>query len=279
MLYIQVILLILMITFSSLDPVFHETSPNNIANAQQPKQQQVPPGVKITSHSQGQQVPTGTLPIEGMSTDTPTSTCNVYIILNSEKPYQKVFPTGSEARHGDDYSTWNYTFTPQYTTIQEGNNKMTSKITCLNESSVNNNMTNANLTKFNSLNVTGVTNANNNTFQTGTKSNGLILAPLNSSSSSTNITYAGSTTIQDDPSSTSSSGITPSHNLETEAGQIQDDPSNSINEGKNNTNGDTVAQQQQQERQDDINIGELKDRIFDRVEEQLKDEGVELDLS
>ena len=136
-----IILLIILITaFSSLDQVFHEGTPSKIVNAQQQQLQKEasPPGVKITSLSQGQQVPVGTLSIEGMSTDTSTSTCNVYVILNNVKPYQRVFPTSNEAREVDDYSTWNYTFTPKYATIHEGNNKMTSKITCLDESNINN---------------------------------------------------------------------------------------------------------------------------------------------
>jgi hypothetical protein len=267
-----ILLTILITAFSSLDQVFHEGTPSKIVNAQQQQQLQKeasPPGVKITSLSQGQQVPVGTLSIEGMSTDTSTSTCNVYVILNNVKPYQRVFPTSNEAREGDDYSTWNYTFTPKYATIHEGNNKMTSKITCLDESNINN-TSNTNLTKFNSLNVTGITNV----------SNFLI---SNSSSSSKNIMYAQSMPLPDNVSSTSSSGITPSQNLQTGDKQIQDNSTYSLEDGKINTNNDTVAEQRQQglqkEHHDDIGVADLKDRIFDRVEKQLKDEGVEVDLS
>jgi hypothetical protein len=279
-----IILLIILITaFSSLDQVFHEGTPSKIVNAQQQQLQKEasPPGVKITSLSQGQQVPVGTLSIEGMSTDTSTSTCNVYVILNNVKPYQRVFPTSNEAREGDDYSTWNYTFTPKYATIHEGNNKMTSKITCLDESNINN-TSNTNLTKFNSLNVTGITNVSNFLIS-NTRNNQSIANPSDSSSSSKNITYAQSMPLPDNLSSTSSSGITPSQNLQTGDKQIQDKSPYSLEDGKINTNNDTVAEQRQQglqkEHHDDISVGDLKDRIFDRVEKQLKDEGVEVDLS
>jgi hypothetical protein len=279
-----ILLIILIPAFSLLDQVFHEGTPSKIANAQQQQQLQKeasPPGVKITSLSQGQQVPVGTLSIEGMSTDTSTSTCNVYVILNNVKPYQRVFPTSNEKREGDDYSTWNYTFTPKYATIHEGNNKMTSKITCLNESNINN-TSNSNLTKFNSLNVTGITNVSNFLIS-NTRNNQSIANPSDSSSSSKNITYARSMPLPDNLSSTGSSGITPSQNLQTGDKQIQDNSTYSLNDGKINTNNVTVTEQRQQglqkEHHDDISVGDLKDRIFDRVEKQLKDEGVEVDLS
>jgi hypothetical protein len=278
-------LIILIIAFSSLDDLFHESSPGKIANAQQQQQlqrQASPPAVKITSLSQGQQVPVGTLSIEGMSTDTSTSTCNVYVILNNVKPYQRVFPTGNEAQEDGDYSTWNYTFTPQYATIHEGNNKMTSKITCLDESNINS-TSNANLTKFNSLNVTGITKGSNvliSNLISNIRNNQSIAAPSDTSSSK-NITYAESMPLPDNLSSTSS-GITPSQNLQTGDKQIQDNSTYGLSDGKVNTNNVTVAEQRQEglqkEHQDDLSVGELKDRIFDRVEKQLKDEGTQLDL-
>ena len=57
------------------------------------------------------------------------------------------------------YSTWNYTFRPEYALIQEGNNRMVYNITCLDHFSINNN---ENLAKFNSLNLTGIRVENNN---------------------------------------------------------------------------------------------------------------------
>jgi hypothetical protein len=281
------LLITLIIAFSSLDDVFHEGSSSKLATAQQQQlqKQASTPGVKITSLSQGQQVPVGILSIEGMSTDTSISTCNVYVILNNVKPYQRVFPTGNEIREGDDYSTWNYTFTSQYATIHEGNNKMTSKITCLDESNINN-TSNANLTKFNSLNVSGITKVSNFLISNTTAYSGnnqSIANPSDSSSSSKNVTYAQSMPLPGNPSSTSSSGITPSQNLQTGDKQIRDNSTYGLNDGKINTNNDTVGEQRRQQglqkgHQDNISVGELKDRIFDRVEKQLKDEGIEVDL-
>jgi hypothetical protein len=70
------------------------------------------PDVKITSHVQGQRVPTGMLSIMGVSTDNSSSICDVYIILNEIRPYQRVYLTGSNVTGNNDYSTWNYTFAP-----------------------------------------------------------------------------------------------------------------------------------------------------------------------
>jgi hypothetical protein len=122
------------------------------------------PQVKIISHTKGQKVPEGTLSINGVSTDNSGSTCDVYVILNSIKPYQKVTPTGQSGASSTtkDYSQWKFTFLPTYGLITEGENKMTAKITCMNG--------NVNATKFNSLNVTGIssnlTNSNTSLPQT-----------------------------------------------------------------------------------------------------------------
>jgi hypothetical protein len=115
------------------------------------------PQVKIISHTKSQKVPEGTLSINGVSSDDSASTCDVYVILNGNKPYQRVTPTGeSGSINGTkDYSLWKFTFLPTYGLISEGDNKMTAKITCINGS--------LNATKFNSLNVTGVSSTPTNT--------------------------------------------------------------------------------------------------------------------
>ncbi len=71
-------------------------------------------------------------------------------MLNGIKPYQHVIPIG----HGgsNDFSEWKYSFTPQYGIIIKGMNKITSKISCPNESGTD-------LTKFNSVNVIGTSNS------------------------------------------------------------------------------------------------------------------------
>jgi hypothetical protein len=112
-------------------------------------------GVKISSPAKGQQVPIGILTISGTSTDDPVHNCQVSVLLNGIKPYQRTIPTGQNSGVGggaNDYSTWKYSFTPGYAVIKEGINKITSKISC---SPVN---TLTSLSKWYSVNVTGVVN-------------------------------------------------------------------------------------------------------------------------
>ena len=59
------------------------------------------------------------------------------------KPYQRTVPNKD-----DDYSSWSFTLNSSYTPIKEGQNKLTSKISCL--------AIPANATKWYSVNFTGV---------------------------------------------------------------------------------------------------------------------------
>jgi hypothetical protein len=104
-------------------------------------------GVKIISPITGQQVPVGQLTISGISTDNPTTDCTVYADWNNLKPFQKAIATGPGG--GSDYSRWNFTYTPQYHIITNGTNELTSKISCISNPT--------NVTKWNSVNVTGET--------------------------------------------------------------------------------------------------------------------------
>jgi hypothetical protein len=108
----------------------------------------VPLGVKITSHTTGQQVSTGQLTISGTSTDTPNANCEVYTDVNDLKPMQKVAARGPGG--SSDYSAWTYTYTSAYSLIKNGTNNLTSKISCIDSP------TTGNLTKWNSVNLTGV---------------------------------------------------------------------------------------------------------------------------
>jgi hypothetical protein len=105
--------------------------------------------VKITSPIKGQQIPERSgLTVTGTSVANSTSAyCQVSVIVNGVKPYQRAVPTG----HGgaNDYSTWNYM--PSPTVIKQGQNKITAKFLCTN---------NPSLTSYNSVNVTGVANSN-----------------------------------------------------------------------------------------------------------------------
>jgi hypothetical protein len=102
--------------------------------------------VKIISPTKGQQVRVGgNLLISGTSADNTTSDCKVTVIGNGIKPYRTAFPTGNGG--GGDYSKWNYSLAPAYTSIKQGQNKITAKFLCSND---------PNLASYNSVNVTGV---------------------------------------------------------------------------------------------------------------------------
>ena len=123
--------------------------------AQVQQQQQLPSpiiGVKITSPSTGQQVPAGELTISGTSTDNETTDCTVYADWNNTKPFQTATATGPGGVN--DYSKWTFTYTDDYHLITNGTNNLTSKLSCVGDDS---NVGTANLTKFYSVNVIGVT--------------------------------------------------------------------------------------------------------------------------
>jgi len=103
-------------------------------------------GVKITSPTKGQQVESGQhLAVSGTSTDNSTSDCNVSVIVNDIRPYQPAAANGTGGIN--DYSSWNFILNSSYASIKEGpNNKITSKLECT-----------PNLTKWYSVNVTGIT--------------------------------------------------------------------------------------------------------------------------
>jgi hypothetical protein len=107
-------------------------------------------GIKIISPITGQQVPAGELTISGISTDSAATDCTVYADWNNLKPFQTATATGPGGVN--DYSTWNFTYTPQYHIITNGTNNLTSKLACVDDS----NGGTANLTKNYSVNVIGI---------------------------------------------------------------------------------------------------------------------------
>ncbi|MCC2648847.1 MAG: hypothetical protein K0R16_1650 [Nitrososphaeraceae archaeon] len=113
----------------------------NSAFSQQDREATSTIGVKITSPPAGQQV----LTISGISTDDATTDCTVYADWNDQKPFQKAVATGPGGVN--DYSTWNFTYTKNYNLITNGTNNLTSKLSCLSSPT--------NVTKWNSINVTG----------------------------------------------------------------------------------------------------------------------------
>lgn len=127
------------------------------------------PSVKITSPKSGESVPiSGNLTVMGTSSDTGTTSCQVSVIVNDVKPYQTAGAAGNGG--ASDYSQWKFTITPNYTAIKEGQNKITSKVTCPGGG--------VGITKWFGINVTGVTGA----------------AAVNANSTSGNATGNGSQT-------------------------------------------------------------------------------------
>jgi hypothetical protein len=108
------------------------------------------PAVKITSPPKSQQViALGNILVSGISLPPPGVShtgCTVSVLLNDVKPYQKTVATGPGGTA--DYSIWHYEITPKYAPIKHGQNKITAKISCAASPS--------NLTKFYSVNVTGI---------------------------------------------------------------------------------------------------------------------------
>ncbi len=111
--------------------------------------------VKINSPSVGQEVPVGELNITGTSTDNATTDCKVYVDWNDQKPFQNATATGPGGEN--DYSNWTFTYTKDYHLITNGTNELTSKLICYD------NFTDS--TKWNSVNITGVVGAQNQTQQ------------------------------------------------------------------------------------------------------------------
>ena len=261
------------------------TDSENATNAQS-----TVPQVKITSLTKGQKVPFGTLSINGVSSDNPSTICDVYVLLNGIKPYQRVTPMGQGDPNSStkDFSLWRFTFLPTYGVIAEGDNKMTAKITCINGS--------GNATKFNSLNVTGVfsSTTNSNTsipgpaklFQGAGNSSTNNLSPVKPNSTSLMSTYSPTENVQQSPTGgglspqTNYYGITPSSPL---SGDIPPQNSSLAQEEEQvPTNtlsflGDKDLSSEQRDSTDKVSeqtqkaVDNFISRVQDKVEERLKE--------
>jgi hypothetical protein len=103
--------------------------------------------VTIESPAENQSIPIDSnLTISGTSYDDANTDCDVSVVLNSKTPYQRAIPVNGSGTNN--YSNWTFTFTPSYGVPKEGQNEMTSRISCLAYPN--------NYTKFSSINVTGV---------------------------------------------------------------------------------------------------------------------------
>src|SRR5215212_1794618 len=139
---------ILLLLLDYAFPAYYSVLPVQAQLLQQQSSPRI--GIKITSPVADQQVPVGELTISGISTDNAASDCTVYADWNNTKPFQTAVATGPGGV--DDYSTWNFTYTPQYHIITNGTNNLTSKLSCIDDS----NGGAANLTKNYSVNIIGI---------------------------------------------------------------------------------------------------------------------------
>jgi hypothetical protein len=85
-------------------------------------------GVKIDTPVDSTNLPAGDLTIYGTSSDDDTTNCQVYADWNDLKPMQNVSANGPKGI--SDFSKWSFTYTSNYHNIIEGQNELTSKITC-----------------------------------------------------------------------------------------------------------------------------------------------------
>ena len=108
-------------------------SNTNIVFSQSPAKGSTTHGVKIQTPSQGNEISIGNdnLTIAGKSVDDESSDCQVLVIVNDIKPYQKAASNGLNG--ANDYSKWEFTLSPDYTKLKEGSNKITAKLDCKDE--------------------------------------------------------------------------------------------------------------------------------------------------
>jgi hypothetical protein len=121
-------------------------------------------GVNITSPERGKTIPVNSsLTVSGKSTDDPfDENCEVSVIVNNVRPYQPATANGSIGQ-AIDYSRWFFILSNNYTSIKEGVNEITARLSCL-PSATNG----SNQTKWYSVNVTGVIVGQNATTTTPT---------------------------------------------------------------------------------------------------------------
>ena len=128
---------------------------------------QIPSGtgvaVKIETPVDSTNLPAGDLTIYGTSSDDDTTNCQVYADWNDLKPMQNVSANGPKGI--SDFSKWSFTYTSNYHNIVEGQNELTSKITCYDSGQ------NASSKSY-SINVTGTQAVSKNSNDTLQQTNG-----------------------------------------------------------------------------------------------------------
>lgn len=105
------------------------------------------PKVEITYPEAYQHIPSGRLKVYGISSDSNSTLCQVFILINDQRPYQNATGTGPQGK--DDYSKWTFTFDPYYSLVRDGSNQIVSKIVCQYNDGTNS-------AAYNKIYVTGV---------------------------------------------------------------------------------------------------------------------------
>ena len=197
-------------------------------------------GVNITSPEKGQQIPVGNnLTVSGKSTDEPTSNdCQVSVIVNSIKPYQPATANGTTGKN--DYSKWFFVLSSNYTSIKEGVNEITAKLSCLSSLSNNN-------TKWYSINVTGIPTAINN--------NNITFPPQSSSS------VISPSTQQDESNNNND-------NNEPQTSETNENERERQQEPISDTTNDKIHEE----------VKKIRDNIIEGVKETLERHGIEWNL-
>ncbi len=210
---------------------------------------QIPSGtgvaVKIDTPVDSTNLPAGDLTIYGTSSDDDTTNCQVYADWNDLKPMQNVTANGPKGI--SDFSKWSFTYSSNYHNIVEGQNELTSKITCYDSGQ------NASSKSY-SINVTGTQAMNKNSNDTIQQTKGDTIAessnilPVTSNNDNNNDlnnavqqtnkenisnTNAESTNVDTDTESTNVDTDTESTNVDT------DTESTNINTDTESTNINT----------------------------------------
>jgi hypothetical protein len=168
---ISVIVSVLMLSTLTLTASWYSFSSSFIlfVDAQKDQKSQV----KITYPEADQHIPSGKLTIYGTSSDSHLTLCQVFVLLNDERPYQNATATGREGK--DDYSKWTFTFDPYYSLIREGANELVSKVTCHYNDGTNS-------SSYNKISVTGEGSIRTDSINQSQQATGIVPSPPPSTS-------------------------------------------------------------------------------------------------
>jgi hypothetical protein len=211
------------------------TSSSSVAASLSGSQSHIPK-IKITSPTRDQQLPAGKdLTISGTSIDNATSNdCKVSVIVNKVRPYQPATAAGPGG--ATDYSKWKFDITSKYTTIKQGDNRITAKYECANNPDGN---------SFSSVNLTGISNTGRTAASSNQTNSSSSASQQRATNSTTGITTTASPSLSSNQtnSSSSSSSSTPLPAPSSDANQIAKQQQAATNNrgARNNTTASPLA--------------------------------------